>query len=73
VTVARIRDGISNARNEYGDCARNLNCDREIKTNKRERPEHFRHLTDSDSVNDRELGSNDSLGEDKEGKVWRLV
>ena len=41
----------------------------EIKTIKRERPEHFRHLNDSDSVNDTELGSNDSLGEDKEGEV----
>jgi hypothetical protein len=45
----------------------------EIKTSQRERPEHFRHLIDSESVNDRDLGSNDSLGKDKEGKVWRLV
>jgi len=47
--------------------------EREIKTSQRERPEHFRHLIDSDSVNDRQLGSNDGLGEDKEGKEWRLV
>jgi len=42
--------------------------EREIKRCQRERSEPFRHLIDSDSVNDRELGSNDSLGEDKEEK-----
>lgn len=45
VIIARIRDGISNARNKYGDCARILTAtQREIKTSKRERPEHFRDL-----------------------------
>jgi hypothetical protein len=47
--------------------------EREIKRCQRKRPEPFRHFTDSNSVNDRELGSNDSLGEDKEEKIWRLV
>jgi len=47
--------------------------EREINRCQRERPEPFRHLIDSDSFNDRELGSNDSLGEDKEGKKRRLV
>jgi hypothetical protein len=47
--------------------------EREIKRCQRERPKPFRHFTDSDSVNDRELESNDSLGEGKGRKVWRLV
>lgn len=44
--IARIKDGISNPKNEYGDCAKNINCDREIKTSNGARLERFRHLTE---------------------------
>jgi hypothetical protein len=68
VIIARIRQGIFNARNKYGAVLGILTVTERL------RLASGKDLNISDtsltvSVNDTELGSNDSLGEDKEGKV----
>jgi len=68
VIIARIRQGICNARNKYGAVLGILTVTERL------RLASGKDLNISDtsltvSVYDTELGSNDSLGEDKEGKV----